>query len=94
MTPLLMAAGSGQGLIVKLLIESNANPGLQNNGGKGIMALAWYSCYQTYNWLQGYATTLDGSRLEWTWGKKSEAPSQHGRRNFAKAFRHWVLLLT
>ena len=65
MTPLLMAAATGQSNFVKTLVVMRADAGAKTSEGKTILDLTWYSARPLCIWLQENGRTKDGATLGW-----------------------------
>ena len=88
MTPLMFAAATGQGDVVKALVLSRADPGVFNVEGKGILQLARQtSSNRMYPWLLKYGRHKDGTPLLETYVRKPPKETNHSTK-FSKNYRH------
>ena len=85
MTPLLLAASTGQGDLVQFLVEARADASIKNNDGKHILQLAKLTTRKMLKWPRENATQPDGAPLRMTHVQKKPASSQRK----AESQSHW-----
>ena len=97
MTPLLIAAATGQGNVVQMLLQMGANGHHFDDDDQGVLSLAYNCNPSTYNMLQNLELP-DGSFLEWrpVWPKPERRPVcpktypvERKTVNASKLLRHW-----
>ena len=89
MTPLLLAAATGQGDLVEVLVDAGADAGAENNNGQGIIFfLEKSSQHKTVKLLLQKGRTKAGNKLMMTTVRKARKNFCKLRRpNFAKLYR-------
>ena len=89
-TPLMKAAGTGQGNIVKFLIEQRADAGEFDDLDRGILYFARHNTgsFNLLPWLEEYGRDTHGRRLEYRVPKPDPAKYKYKKnQNFAKQYR-------
>ena len=99
MTPLLLAASTGQSDLVEFLVSAGADASIKNSAGKNILELAKYTTRKMLEWLIVNATQPDGrTPLRMTHVHKKPASSQRkaetSHSNWSKKSRRGVRILS
>ena len=85
MTPLLMAAATGQSNLVQALVVFRADAGAKTFDGKTIFDLTWDNARLLCEWLQEHGRTKDGAALgRQTTAEKREAREQASNKENRK----------
>ena len=86
MTPLLLAASTGQSNLVKALVLIRADAGAKTFDGKTILDLTSKNNMGLCKWLEEHAKTKDGAKLGWkTPADKAKAKDQASSQSSTKA---------